>query len=104
MKIEKLRNWQKSFQMFLEKNNNRIINLYGYPFGKSTMAWIDKDKEDRIYYHDIRNNESISFVDLYPIYPNLEKGLTIIIITVSKLMDKKLENIEYFEVKQGDDT
>jgi hypothetical protein len=96
----KLMDWQIRFQDFVKQHKNEVINLYGWSLGKTTMAAIDRKKKDRIYYHDNRKDQSVSFLDTYPILKNLEDGLTVIIVTVPKL--EELDNLQYFEVKEED--
>jgi hypothetical protein len=90
----KLKNWQKRFQQFLLDHENKIINLYGYPSGKSFMALYDKNNKDRIYYH----YESLS--DLQSIHDHINDGFTVIIISIDKI---KKDNFIYFEVMDTDD-
>lgn len=91
-----LKKWQKEFQQFLLIHKNQIINLYGYPSGKSFMAHYDKKNKDRVYYHE----ESMPNYEL--IHENIYNGLTVIIISLDKLKDEFLDMI-YFEVLDKDD-
>jgi hypothetical protein len=53
-----LRTWQRDFIKFVNENENSIINLYGYPYGKTTMSLLDTNPY-HVYYHDDLENESI---------------------------------------------
>jgi len=98
-----LKPWQLRFQEFVLNNKNKVINLYGFPYGKTTMAVYDKKKTDRIYYHDNRDDESESFFTVYPIQKNIDDGLTVIIVTIEKLFDKNYNDFVYFEVNENDE-
>lgn len=39
----KLYQWQNSFQEFIISNKNKVINLIGYSYGKTTMSIYDKN-------------------------------------------------------------
>jgi len=91
----KLKDWQKKFLQFASNNKNKIINLYGYPSGKSFIAFYDKNSKDRVYYH------YESLYNLVPIYNDINNGKTVIIITIDKL-HADLQDLIYFEVMEDD--
>lgn len=90
--------WQEKFLDFVSMNENTIINLYGYPYGKSFIATYDSCENHR-YYHDDGNH--VSMFDFYGIENDLARGDTVIIISIEKITDIKFP-ILYFEVNHDD--
>lgn len=97
----KLKSWQKKFLQFVAENENKIINLYGYPYGKTFLSMINKNNNYK-YYHDNRFDENEYFIHTYPIKNDIDNNFTVIIITVEKLIDEKINNCLYFKVNEND--
>lgn len=91
--IMKLYDWQKRFLEFVDQHENRIINLYGYPYGKTSMADYDTNERHKYYHYDEEKTPNLD--------DDLQNGKTVILITIEEIEDSP-DNLLYFEVTRDD--